>query len=54
MKNDLSEFGKVKENVDLKNYNTYKIPRLAKYLVDVKSEESLIGLIDYLNKKECL
>lgn len=52
MKNDLSEFGKVKENVDLKNYNTYKIPRLAKYLVDVKSEESLIGLIDYLNKSK--
>lgn len=48
MKNDLLKYGKVKENVDLKNYNTYKVSVFAKYLVDVKNENSLVELIDYL------
>ena len=49
MKEELTKFGKVKENVDLKNYNTYKVSTFAKYLVDVKNEESLVNLIKYLN-----
>lgn len=48
MKEELTKFGKVKENVDLKNYNTYKVSVFAKYLIDVRSEESLIELIKYL------
>ena len=36
MINDLVKFGKVKENVDLKNYNTYKVSCISRYLVDVK------------------
>ena len=50
MKDELTKYGKVKENVDLKNYNTYKVSTMAKYLVDVKSEESLISLVKYLNE----
>lgn len=52
MKDDLLKFGKVKEDVDLKNYNTYKVSSYAKYLVDVKNEESLIKLIKYLNENK--
>lgn len=48
MKNELLKYGKVKENIDLKNYNTYKVSSFAKYLVDVKDENSLISLIKYL------
>lgn len=52
MKEDLLKFGKVKENVDLKNYNTYKISTHAKFLVDVKNEKCLIELIKYLRKNK--
>ena len=45
----LEKYGRVKENVDLKNYNTYKVSSKAKYLVDVKDEESLVNLISELN-----
>lgn len=48
MKNELLKYGKVKENIDLKNYNTYKVSSFAKYLVDIKDENSLISLIKYL------
>ena len=50
MKDELIKFGKVKENVDLKNYNTYKVSTIAKFLVDVKSEDALINLIKYLKE----
>lgn len=49
MINELRKYGKVKENVNLKNYNTYKVNSTANYLVDINSEESLVNLIDYLN-----
>ena len=52
MKDELSKFGKVKENVDLKNYNTYKVSVNAKYLVEVKSVDSLKELIKYLKKNK--
>jgi UDP-N-acetylmuramate dehydrogenase len=52
MKDELSKFGKVKENVDLKNYNTYKVSVNAKYLVEVKSVDSLKELIKYLRKNK--
>lgn len=52
MKDDLYKFGRLKENVDLKNYNTYKVSAFAKYLIDVKSEESLLELIKFLNNKK--
>lgn len=50
MINELEKFGRVKENVDLKKYNTYKISTTAKYFVDPFDEESLIGLIKYLKE----
>ena len=52
MKNELLKYGKVKENIDLKNYNTYKVSSFAKYLVDVKDENSLISLIKYLEAND--
>lgn len=52
MKDELAKFGKVKEDVDLRNYNTYKVSTTSKYLVDVKSEESLINLIKYLKENK--
>ncbi|MBR5662453.1 MAG: UDP-N-acetylmuramate dehydrogenase [Bacilli bacterium] len=52
MKDELSKFGKVKENVDLKNYNTYKVSVNAKYLVEVKNVDSLNELIKYLKKNK--
>lgn len=47
---ELAKFGKVKENVDLKSYNTYKVSTISKYLIDVKSEELLVNLIKYLKE----
>ncbi|MBO4601097.1 MAG: UDP-N-acetylmuramate dehydrogenase [Bacilli bacterium] len=48
MINELKNYGKVKENIDLINYNTYKISSHAKYLIEVKDENSLVDLIKYL------
>ena len=50
MNKELERFGKLKENVDLKKYNTYKISGTAKYLIEVKDEESLVQLINYLKE----
>lgn len=47
---ELAKYGKVKENVDLKSYNTYKVSTISKYLIDVKSEELLVNLIKYLKE----
>ena len=52
MIDELKKYGKVKEDVDLKNYNTYKVPGTAKYLIHVKSEELLIELLDFLQSKK--
>lgn len=52
MKDELVKFGKVKEDVDLKNYNTYKVSTFAKYLIDVRNVDSLIELIKYLNENK--
>ena len=45
----LKEYGRVKVDVDLKSYNTYKVSAKAKYLVDVKNEDALASLVKYLN-----
>lgn len=43
------KFGELLENVDLKNYNTYKIGGKAKYIVKPYNVASLKKLINYLN-----
>lgn len=48
MLNELNKYGKVKENVNLVNYNTYRVSVFTKYLVEVYSEEDLKNLINYL------
>ena len=48
MINELTKFGKVKENVDLKSYNSYKVSSKARYVVDVFNEDALVDLIKYL------
>lgn len=48
MINDLQKFGKVLENVSLKNYNTYKIGGTAKYMVFPSDKENLINLLKYI------
>jgi len=48
---ELMSYGNVLENVDLKEYNTFKLGGKAKYLVDVKDKESLINLIKFLKTK---
>lgn len=44
----MKEYGEVFENVNLKNYSTFKIGGIAKYLIKVFNEESLINLIKCL------
>lgn len=46
----MKEFGIVLENVSLKDYNTYKIGGIAKYIVKPNSIDNLIKLINYLDK----
>ena len=46
----MKEFGEILENVSLKNYNTYKIGGIAKYLIKPYNVECLIELIKYLKK----
>ena len=48
--NDLNKYGETFENIDLTNYNTYKITTNAKYLVKPYSVENLINLIKYLRQ----
>ena len=47
----MNEFGSVLENVDLKNYNTYGIGGIAKYMVFPSSEEKLVKLLEYIKNK---
>lgn len=49
---DLQNFGKVLESVSLKDYNTYKIGGLAKYLIHPSDKECLIDLIKYLKENK--
>lgn len=48
MINDLQKFGKVLENISLKNYNTYKIGGNAKFIVFPDDKENLISLLKYI------
>ena len=48
---DMNEYGEVLERVSLKDYNTYKIGGIAKYIVKPYYLDNLIKLIDYLNDK---
>ena len=44
----MKEYGEIKEFVDLKEYNTYKIGGIARYLIKPYNIESLKKLIIYL------
>lgn len=44
----MNEYGTVKENASLKDYTTFKIDGICKYLIEVNNKNSLIKLIDYL------
>ena len=41
------------ENISLKNYNTYKIDVIAKYLVFPKDKVELSNLVKYLKDNNC-
>lgn len=47
----MKEFGIVLENVSLKDYNTYKIGGIAKYIVKPNKVEDLINLIKYCKEE---
>ncbi len=44
----MNEYGTVKENASLKDYTTFKIGGICKYLIEVNNKNSLIKLIEYL------
>lgn len=46
----MNEYGIVYENVDLKKYTTLGVGGIAKYLIEVTSENSLVSLIKYLRE----
>lgn len=48
MMNSLNKYGELTENIDLTNYNTYKIKTTAKYLIKPYDKENLISLLKYL------
>ncbi len=48
----MNEFGEVLENVDLKDYNTYKIGGKSKYIVKPYNVEKLINLINYCKENK--
>ena len=41
----LKEICNIKENVDLKEYNTYKISTIAKYMAFPKTQDEIINLV---------
>lgn len=47
----MKKFGIVLENISLKDYNTYKIGGIAKYIVKPNSVDNLIDLIEYLKRE---
>ena len=47
----MKEFGIVLENVNLKDYNTYKIGGIAKYIVKPNKIDDLINLIKYCKEE---
>lgn len=45
---------KIQNNVDLKNYNTFKVKAIAKYFGQIKNPQDIIDLVDsyiYLENK---
>lgn len=46
----MNEYGIVYENVDLKKYTTLGVGGIAKYLIEVTSENNLVSLIKYLRE----
>lgn len=47
----MKEYGEVLENVDLKNYNTYKIGGKARFIIKPYNIKCLIKLLKYLKEK---
>lgn len=47
----MKEYGVVLENVSLRDFNTYKIGGIARYIVKPNSVENLIKLIGYLDEE---
>ena len=47
----MKEYGEVLENVDLKNYNTYKIGGKSRFIIKPYNIKSLIKLLKYLKEK---
>lgn len=52
MINELNKFGLVYENANMKNYTTYKLESICKYLVMPDSIDNLVKLIKYLKKEK--
>lgn len=50
MINILKGFGEVIENADLKNYNTYRVSSIVKYLISPNSITDLQALVQYLKE----
>ena len=48
----LAKYGTVKDNVSLRDYNTYKINGSARFLVCPNNEEDLINLVKYLQSEK--
>ena len=46
----LKEICNIKENIDLKEYNTYKLNSIANYMAFPKNKEEIINLIKYLKE----
>lgn len=46
----LEDYGKVIKEADLKNYNTYRLESICKYLIIVENKDNLKSLTKYLNK----
>ena len=47
----MNKYGEVLENVDLKNYNSYGIGGISKYLVKPFNSEMLVELVNFLNEE---
>ncbi len=52
MKEELNRFGEVKKEVNLKDFNTFKLSSVAKYVVLPKDKNQLLELIKYLKTQK--
>ncbi len=52
MINELKSICEIKENFDLKKYNTFKLECTTKYFIEPNNEEELIKIIDILNNNK--